>query len=92
MPGEVPALTNWLSEQYRNFSDFFRKGRNKYNDDYIALADAHQEWIAACLFFEQVTDPDLVDYAILSLQAAEKRYVYLWKKVREREQAWEGSM
>lgn len=84
-------MTNWLANQRRSFS-LLRRDRNKYNDDYIALADAHQEWMAARTFFEQVTDPDLVDYAILSLQAAEKRYIYLWKKVRAREQTWEGNM
>jgi len=88
----VSAVVNWLTDQCRSLSDFFRKGRNKYNDDYLALADAHQEWVAARNFFEQVSDPDLVDYAVLSLKAAEKRYVYLWKRVREREQAWEEGL
>jgi hypothetical protein len=40
-------------------------------------------WLAARNYFEHVTDPDLVDFAILSLQAAEKRYEYLWKKMKE---------
>jgi hypothetical protein len=84
-------MNNWLANQCRGFS-LIRKDKNKYNDDYAALADAYQEWTAARTYFEQVTDPDLIDYAILSLQAAEKRYVYLWKKVRKKEQVWEESI
>lgn len=54
------------------------------------LAEAHREWLAAKEFFEHATDPDLIDYAVLSLKAAEKRYVYLWKKARERYGRGEG--
>lgn len=76
-------MTEWLANQTRSLTQFFRskdQNRNKFNDDQIALVDAHRDWLAAREFFEQATDPDLVDYAILSLQAAERRYVYLWKK------------
>ncbi len=78
-------MTEWLANQTRSLTQFFRskdQNRNKFNDDQIALVDAHRDWLAAREFFEQATDPDLVDYAILSLQAAERRYVYLWKKMQ----------
>ncbi|MGB4503977.1 MAG: DUF2508 family protein [Syntrophaceticus sp.] len=79
-------MTDWLTNQTRSLTQVFRnKDKNKYNDDYLALTEAHREWLAARDFFEQATDPDLIDYAILSLKAAEKRYVYLWKKMREKE-------
>ncbi len=76
-------MTGWFANQTRNLAGFFQnEERNEFNDDHIALAQAHREWQAAREFFEQATDPDLVDYAILSLKAAERRYVYLWKKIR----------
>jgi len=34
-------------------------------------------------YFENVSDPELVDYAINNLEAAEKRYNYLLKQIRE---------
>ena len=34
-------------------------------------------------FFAQVEDPDLVDYAVYRMKAAEKRYDYLYKKVKQ---------
>ncbi|HZK87472.1 MAG TPA: DUF2508 family protein [Syntrophomonas sp.] len=43
----------------------------------------------------QVDDQDMVDYAVFTLQAAEKRYGYLLKKLKEQEKresfAAEGS-
>jgi hypothetical protein len=79
-------MTGWLANHTRNLSRFFRcEDRNEFNDDNIALAEAHREWLAARDFFEQATDPDLIEYAILSLKAAEKRYVYLWKRMREKD-------
>ncbi|MGI6405841.1 MAG: DUF2508 family protein [Syntrophaceticus sp.] len=77
-------MNDWLTNQTRSLTKVFRsRERNKYNDEYQALAEAHRDWLAARNYFEHVTDPDLVDFAILSLQAAEKRYEYLWKKMKE---------
>lgn len=50
-------MVNWLTDQCRSLSDFFRKGKNKYNDDYLALADAHQEWVAARNFLSRCRTP-----------------------------------
>lgn len=47
------------------------------------IRKAHQEWLHASKYFNAITDPDLVDYATLSIKAAEKKYVYLLKKARE---------
>lgn len=50
----------------------------KAAEDLLAQVDeARLEWLAAQSYFENVIDPALVDHAILSLQAAEKKYVYL---------------
>lgn len=38
---------------------------------------ARLDWLAAQSEFNTVTDPELVDHAIYSIQAAERRYVYL---------------
>lgn len=53
----------------------------------ISLTDeveqARIEWQLARRYFETVTDPDLIDYAIYNLKAAERRYSYLLKQVRQ---------
>ncbi|MDH7578347.1 MAG: DUF2508 family protein [Bacillota bacterium] len=58
--------------------------KNRGLDDCKILAEAHREWMAARKLFDFATEPDLVDYAIHSLKAAEKRYIYLWKKARQK--------
>lgn len=44
---------------------------------------AKAEWHLAQAYFQNVRDPELVDYAIDYLATAEKRYNYLLKKIRE---------
>lgn len=38
---------------------------------------ALEEWKAAAAYFQSVTDPELVDYAVYGMEAAQKRYIYL---------------
>ncbi|KAB3532232.1 DUF2508 family protein [Alkaliphilus serpentinus] len=44
---------------------------------------AHDEWKSAEVFFENVTEPDLIDHAIYKMEAAKSRYIYLLKKAKE---------
>lgn len=55
------------------------------------LAYAHREWLAAQSLFEENVDPDLVDFTVFNLKAAEQRYSYLLRKVREENQATMGA-
>ena len=43
---------------------------------------AHQDWIKAQKYFQCVSDPELVDHAIYSEEAARRKYIYLLKKAR----------
>ncbi len=49
-----------------------------------SIEQAHKEWQMASSYFEHVTDPDLIDMAIYSMDAAEKKYVYLLKMARKK--------
>jgi ribosome maturation protein Sdo1 len=46
------------------------------------LTEARDEWMQAQNYFENVSEPDLVDYAIYRLEAARRRYMYLMKQAR----------
>jgi len=49
----------------------------------VAEAEAARgEWLRASAYFNDVTDPDLVDHAIYCVEAAERKYMYLLKKAR----------
>lgn len=51
---------------------------------YKSLDQARQDWENAKNIFENVTNPDLIDYAIYNVDAAEKRYTYLLKQIKNK--------
>jgi len=56
-----------------------------------SVDEAKRDWLCARAYFEQVTDPGLVDYAIYQVKAAERRYMYLLGQVRLDADALAGS-
>ncbi|KXS45815.1 MULTISPECIES: YaaL family protein [unclassified Candidatus Frackibacter] len=78
----VNQLSNRLNVYYQEFkAELVTLEETDYTID-EELEDARQEWLEAREYFETVNDPDLIDYAIYSLEAAEARYNYLLKEVR----------
>ena len=53
---------------------------DSYTDE---VRQAYAEWQAAANYFDNVADPDLVDFAIFDMEAARKKYSYMLKKARE---------
>lgn len=49
-----------------------------------SLQKAREQWHAAHATFEVVSERDLVDAAIFTLDAAERRYMYLWRMAKEK--------
>ncbi|MFZ5816226.1 MAG: DUF2508 family protein [Bacillota bacterium] len=45
---------------------------------------ARREVEAAESYFQTVTDPELVDHAIFSMEAARRKYLYLYRQLRRR--------
>ena len=43
---------------------------------------AKQEWLDALSYFNQAVEPELVDHAIISLEAAERKYMYWLKQMK----------
>ncbi len=43
---------------------------------------AYADWQAAENYFENVTDPDLIDFAIYDIEAAKKKYIYMLKRAK----------
>jgi len=42
-----------------------------------AVEEARADWLNARRYFECVSEPDLVDQAIFTMEAAERKYMYL---------------
>lgn len=67
----------------KNFLKSFKIDKKQTNDDlYINLEKAKKEWDEAKNIFENVSEPDLVDFAIYNIEAAEQKYVYLLKQIK----------
>lgn len=47
-----------------------------------AVQEARRQWDAARGFFDNVTEPELIDYAVFAVGAAEKRYMFLLEEAR----------
>ena len=64
---------------------FLQMRRQRMQDDFAEqVQQALEQWKDAQNYFENVTDPDLVDYAIFGLETARRRYRYMLKNARER--------
>lgn len=58
--------------------------KEKDRDELLkTISLAHSEWKDKENFFEAVTDPDLIDYAIYEIEASRRKYIYLLKKMKE---------
>lgn len=67
----------------KNFLKSFKIEKKQTQDDlYINLEKAKKEWDEAKNIFENVSEPDLVDFAIYNIVAAEQKYVYLLKQIK----------
>lgn len=51
--------------------------------DQELLKEAHRELMCAHNMFARVVDEEMVDCAIYNINAAEKRYNYLYKKIKQ---------
>ena len=64
--------------------------------DLIIIAEAKRAWQDSISFFQEVTEPALIDFAIYHMEAEEKRMVHLIRQMGQKypEGIWrmEGSM
>ncbi len=74
----IGKMDNFLTEEKRapevKEEEMLKKAINK----------AGKELLVTRSFFDNVTDPDMVDHAIYAMQAAERKYAYLLKFAREK--------
>lgn len=56
--------------------------RDPSSDWRMAAEQARRDWLYAHQFYENLTDSELIDYAIYMILAAERRYMYILNKIR----------
>lgn len=52
------------------------------SDMLTVIEQAKQEWKNTANYFDNVTEPELIDHAILVREAAERKYMYLLKQAK----------
>lgn len=83
--------TNWHELLNYLYREFVLKGVGTYGAEQVEhdlslerlVVKAHAEWLQAKAYFEEANDPDLVDYAIFMMEAAERKYMYLLKLAKQ---------
>ncbi|MDD2495228.1 MAG: DUF2508 family protein [Tissierellia bacterium] len=74
---------NGMSNKFLLLKDIIHNGQSEETKDiYENLKRAKKEWDNAKNIFENVSNPDLVDYAIYNVDAAEKRYMYILNQIK----------
>ncbi len=62
-------------------------------DEYTAEAmRALDAWHAAERYFNSITDPDLIEYALYEVEAARRKYEYLMRKLRNGDALYEDAL
>lgn len=82
---EKERIENKFLNNLTNIYEKFMYGEVKSEDEQILenIRVAHEDWKNAEKYFQNVTDPDLVDHAIFRIEAARTRYTYLLRLARE---------
>jgi len=82
-------LKNRIQKLINLFIDIFNIGQavdknGREQNDFLGLVkQAHREWQIALNNFDYLTDPDMIDFGIYNIEAAEKKYVCLLKTARK---------
>lgn len=69
-----------LKNIFENFQ--IKKNNSSKDEAFENIENAKKEWQDAKNIFENVSEPDLVDYAIFKVEAAEQKYIYLLKQYK----------
>ncbi len=78
-------FTEWLFADPNSIVDEGGDGFSEKENLAKAVNIAKQEWLIAKSYFDNICEPDLIDHAIYSLEAAERKYMFLLKKLKEAE-------
>ena len=73
----IAKLTVWK----KNGQEIAADGPKPFSEENM-IEEAHQALIQAQNLFSRVEDPDMIEYAIYSMKAAEERFDYLVRTVK----------
>jgi hypothetical protein len=65
--------------------------RNAEQEYALGARRALDELHVAENYFNSITDPDLIEYALYEIEAARRKYEYMMRKLRSSEATWENA-
>ena len=68
----------------RKAAELIRKDEDSSQELLESVESARKYWLSTKAYFDNVTDPDLIDHAIYAMTVAERRYVYLLRAARDK--------
>ncbi len=71
-------------ELIKKANELIRKDEDSSQELLESVESARKYWLSTKAYFDNVTDPDLIDHAIYAMTAAERRYVYLLRAARDK--------
>jgi hypothetical protein len=81
----LKGLTDFLTELSQKLLG--EKCEVALEDNYLnnleLIEKARLEWLAAISLFNNASEKELIDHAIFTLNAAERRYIFLLKEARQ---------
>ncbi len=76
----LELANRWLDD---SGGDLPSDSQSETQEELSGIIDkAKKEWLDAQSYFNHATEPELIDHAILSLQAAERKYMYWLKRMK----------
>jgi hypothetical protein len=80
-PGIFQRIAAWLRGEDLRTEDAgeYELNRALSRKQRQEIRDALQKWKDAVAYFENVDDPELIEYAVYEMEAAKRRYIFLLK-------------
>ena len=75
------SIKSWFGKQPRSLEQ--QNQDREYAKLLEEINQAKAEWAIAQQSLDVVSDPDLIDYAIYNLEAAERKYGYLLREAKK---------
>lgn len=82
--GMLEGLSGVINELYSKIQHIHQEPEKDENQEFIEIVkQARTEWENAEKTFHNVSEPDLIDYAIYNVEATKAKYMYLLKQAKE---------
>lgn len=82
-PEKIMDTVRFFSEKIKELSG--NKELTEEEEIVNKLREAFEEWKKKEIYFESVTEPDLIDHAIYEIEASKIKYIYFLKKAKKKD-------